>query len=230
LVHDPAGAISTSTKEDDVTFSNSSSGSYNSSSSTSTKKVSYKDGLGTVITVSGTYSSSYTNGIATEAITISYADANKLKVTGSISNSSSYSETEILNPVSLGAGSLSYTGSNSEYIVVSWGKMNIAVLSAEASAYLSADTDSLVTSIVYGGLSTGTSADTSTESTEFPITDLIAYLNKYAYSGANTIKITSAAGTTLSIDAGAGNDTVTGGAGDDTIIAGGGDTHAVSKF
>ena len=198
-----SAGLGTKDYTDDVTFTDSYTSAYTSTSTTYSGKTSYKDGLGNNLNVSNSYSKKMNNagtsGTYSDTYTLSATDASKNKmsggfvITGTVDDS--YNETPTSTTISAGSATL-YDDADS--ITTSWTKVTLSDASIDSYS-------------LFGS-----------ESTDFPLASLIDAFSPYVMESANTITISSPSGTGMSIDAGAGNDTVTGGIGDYSIIGGSG--------
>jgi Ca2+-binding RTX toxin-like protein len=199
-------SIGSATKNDltdDVSFTSTISGSYQSGTYSEVADVTYKDGLGTNIKYKNSYSEK--DSKYTDTYILSYSDATNIKINAAVTDVGTIDEEYVATStsISLGAGSFSSLNDSGALISVSWTKR---ALNAEEEL----STDIFSSLLGYG------------EDSEFSIADVISFASQYAYAGANTITIKSTAAQTASVDGGAGNDKITGGAGNDSITGGAG--------
>jgi Ca2+-binding RTX toxin-like protein len=187
----------TAAKDDDVAYSNTWTESSKSGVSGSTEKMSFKDGVGTSLswTSSVTDKNNQTAASYTETQSVAYSDVSKNKLSFGLTGAGTDSGN--LSSANLDAGAVElYDGSNATKIA--WSKTVLTDLSFKPRDLY--------------GLIDGAGS--------FPLADLMSRVESYVYQASNTIAITSLAGNSKSIDAGAGNDTVTGGNGNETISGG----------
>ncbi len=187
----------TAAKDDDVTYSNTWTESSKSGVSGSTEKMSFKDGVGTSLswTSSVTDKNNQTAASYTETQSLAYSDVSKNKLSFGLTGAGTDSGN--LSSASLDAGAVElYDGSNATKIA--WSKTVLTDLSFKPRDLY--------------GLIDGAGS--------FPLADLMSRVESYVYQASNTIAISSLAGNSKSIDAGAGNDTVTGGNGNEALSGG----------
>ncbi len=187
----------TAAKDDDVTYSDTWLESFKSGTFSFSEKLAYKDGLGTSLSriSSVTDKNNQTAASYTESQSVAYSDASKNKLSFGLIGAGTDSGN--LSSATLVAGSVElYDGSNATKIA--WSKAVLTDLSFKPIDLYR---------LIY-------------DSGSFPLLDLMSRVESYVYQASNTIAVTSLAGNSKSIDAGAGNDTVTGGNGNETLSGG----------